>query len=204
MSNVQSCIVDVTWNLLQIAKFCFIISFYFSFSSFLTCMKPMYRIRLVMSSKLLPNELFLRGCGTIIWTPWLDILNKQFRNNSRKVLHHAIKLTFFPQFSACPQNYYFYCTNGVCTHATYVCDKFNDCGDNSDERSCSGEYLNVSYINNLDFVHIPVVHVLAASGLILRHENPWILYNSTILSHRLRKWNFFLWRWHLHRTSHGL
>lgn len=59
------------------------------------------------------------------------------------VLQRCLMLPYFDQCcsSACPKQ--FRCSSNLCINTTLQCDGWNDCGDNSDEMSCSESHLKI-------------------------------------------------------------
>ncbi len=53
----------------------------------------------------------------------------------------------------------FWCTNGECVNSPYVCDGNDDCGDNSDERSCGGRYSGDMHDERTSAVVVGIVEI---------------------------------------------
>lgn len=57
-------------------------------------------------------------------------------------VHHghflSYSLSFIPQTASHCQSHQFECTSGYCIPMPFVCDHWDDCGDNSDEQNCGG------------------------------------------------------------------
>lgn len=66
----------------------------------------------------------------------------------------------------CPQGT-FKCGNNHCINNTFVCDRQNDCGDNSDEEKCELSQCSYDICSQECFVKKNVVHCRCAPGYVL-------------------------------------
>ena len=54
------------------------------------------------------------------------------------------------------------CQNGNCVPSRWICDNYNDCFDNSDEKQC-GDYTYFSYFQMMS-LNFDLIHVLSLTG----------------------------------------